>query len=129
MRLVRFLYGHFQSEHIGELKKQLPDNGPQCVLDLKEVTLVDVEVVRFLGACKARGAKIVHCPSTAIGWLLPTRSNSRSCSTRNRAICVSGESSAISSRKMVPTLKRPGEGALLVAEEFGTNQRGRPARF
>jgi hypothetical protein len=46
------LIGHFQSEHIGELKKQLQHNGPLFVLDLKEVTVVDVEVVRFLGECK-----------------------------------------------------------------------------
>ena len=45
------LIGRFQSEHIGELKKQLQENGTQLVLDLKEVTLVDVDVVRFLGEC------------------------------------------------------------------------------
>jgi len=49
------LVGHFQSEDIGELKKQFQDNGPQLVLDLKEVMVVDVEVVRFLVACKADG--------------------------------------------------------------------------
>jgi hypothetical protein len=46
------LIGHFQPEHVGELKKQLQDNAP-LVLDLKEVTVVDVEVGRFLGAYKA----------------------------------------------------------------------------
>ena len=43
------LIGHFQSEHVEELKKQLQDNGPRFVLHLKEVALVDVMVVRFLG--------------------------------------------------------------------------------
>ena len=42
------LSGQFQAQHLGELNKQLQDNGPRCVLDLKEVTVVDVEVVRFL---------------------------------------------------------------------------------
>ncbi|PYX11863.1 MAG: hypothetical protein DMG84_23020 [Acidobacteria bacterium] len=67
------LIGHFQSEHIGELKKQLQDNGPQLVLDLKEVTVVDVEVVRFLGACKADGVKIVHCSPYIRKWMAQER--------------------------------------------------------
>jgi anti-anti-sigma regulatory factor len=67
------LIGHFQSEHIGELKKQLQDNGPQLVLDLKEVTVVDVEVVRFLGACKTDGVKIVHCSPYIRKWVAQER--------------------------------------------------------
>ena len=67
------LIGHFQSEHIAELKKQLQDNGPQFVLDLKEVTVVDVEVVRFLGACKADGLKIVHCSPYIRKWMAQER--------------------------------------------------------
>ena len=49
------LSGHFQAEHIEELNEQLQDNGPRLVLDLTEVTVVDVEVVRFLGTCEAKG--------------------------------------------------------------------------
>ena len=67
------LIGHFQSEHIAELKKQLHDNGPQLVLDLKEVTVVDVEVVRFLGACRADGVKIVHCLPYIREWIARER--------------------------------------------------------
>ena len=56
------LIGHFQSEHVGELQKQLLGTGPRFVLDLTEVTVVDVEVVRFLGTCEVNGTKIVNCP-------------------------------------------------------------------
>jgi hypothetical protein len=63
------LCGHFQAEHIGELNTQLQDNGPRFVLDLKEVTVVDVEVVRFFGACEANGVKIVHCPQYIREWM------------------------------------------------------------
>ena len=63
------LIGRFQSEHIGELKKQLQENGPQLVLDLKEVTLVDVGVVRFLGECKTNNVKIVHCAQYIREWM------------------------------------------------------------
>ena len=63
------LIGRFQSEHIGELKKKLQENGPQLVLDLKEVTLVDVDVVRFLGECEANDVKIVHCAQYIQEWM------------------------------------------------------------
>jgi anti-anti-sigma regulatory factor len=63
------LSGHFQAEHVGELNKQLQENGPWLVLDLKEVTIVDVAVVRFLGACEANGVKIVHCPQYIRAWM------------------------------------------------------------
>src|SRR5258708_38604034 len=54
------LIGHFQSEHIGEMKKQLQHNGPVFILDLKEVTVADVAVVRFLGERKTYGFTIGH---------------------------------------------------------------------
>jgi hypothetical protein len=63
------LSGHFQAEQIAELNKQLQNNGPRCVLDLTEVTVVDVEMVRFFGACEANGVKIVHCPRYIREWM------------------------------------------------------------
>ena len=72
-RTTTRLIGHFQSEHVGELKKQLRDNGPRLVLDLKEVMVVDVEVVRFLGACRADGVKIVHCSPYIREWIARER--------------------------------------------------------
>ncbi len=63
------LSGQFQAEHIAELKKQLQENGPGFVLDLIEVTVVDVEVVRFFGACEANGVKIVRCPRYIREWM------------------------------------------------------------
>ena len=66
---------------------------------------------------------------------LRCRSNSRSCSTRNSFTCTSGETSPISSRKIVPPLassKRPilligraGESALFVPEQFALDEPGR----
>ncbi len=67
------LSGHFQSEHIDELKRQIEENGPSFILDLKEVTLVDVDVVRFLGVCEASGMKIVHCSQYIREWMTRER--------------------------------------------------------
>ena len=63
------LSGHFQADHVGKLNNQLQDNGPRFVLDLKEVTVVDVEVVRFLAACEDNGVKIVHSPQYIREWM------------------------------------------------------------
>jgi anti-anti-sigma regulatory factor len=64
-----YLIGHFQSEHLEELKRQFLENGPQFVLDLKEVTQVDVDVVQFLGTCRAAGVRIVHCAPYIREWM------------------------------------------------------------
>ena len=63
------LSGQFQAEHIAELKRQLPENGPRFVLDLAEVTVVDVEVVQFFVACEAKGVMIVHCSRYIREWI------------------------------------------------------------
>jgi anti-anti-sigma regulatory factor len=67
------LIGHFQSEDVEELKKQLQRNGPLFILDLQEVTVVDVEVVRFLGTCEARGATLLNCSPYIRNWIVKER--------------------------------------------------------
>ena len=39
------------------------------VLDLEEVTLVDVEVVRFLGICETKCVELVHCSPYIREWV------------------------------------------------------------
>jgi hypothetical protein len=63
------LTGRMQAEHLEELGKQILENGPAIILDLDEVTLVDVEVVRFLGTCEARGATLLNCPPYIRDWI------------------------------------------------------------
>ena len=47
----------------------MKDGGPNIVLDLEQVNLVDVDVVRFLGACKASGVELLHCPQYVEEWI------------------------------------------------------------
>lgn len=61
--------GDFQREHIADLKMQIEDRAPRMILDLKEVTLVDVDFVRFLAACQTSGIKIVHCSKYIREWI------------------------------------------------------------
>jgi hypothetical protein len=63
------LIGHLQAEHLEVLKAQMEGNGPRTVLDLDQVTLVDVEVVRFLGGCEAAGIPIFHSPPYIREWI------------------------------------------------------------
>ena len=63
------LIGHFRSEHIEELQKQFQQDGPRFVLDLTELMLVDIDVVRFLGACEAGGAEVIHCAPYIREWM------------------------------------------------------------
>jgi len=63
------LIGHFQLEHLDELQRQLEQNGTQVVLDLTEVTLVDVDIVRFLGTCEASGVELIKCSPYIREWM------------------------------------------------------------
>jgi anti-anti-sigma regulatory factor len=63
------LIGHLQAEHLEALKGHMEGNGPRTVLDLDQVTLVDVEVVRFLGRCEKAGTALLHCPLYIREWI------------------------------------------------------------
>jgi hypothetical protein len=43
------------------------------VLDLEEVTLVDLDVVRFLGAREAEGVELVNCSPCIRDWIFRER--------------------------------------------------------
>ena len=48
------LIGRIRAEHLAELRGQIAASAPS-VLELREVTLVDADVVRFLSACESEG--------------------------------------------------------------------------
>src|SRR5579864_8295945 len=67
------LIGRMRAEHLEELGKQIREIGPAITLDLEEVTLVDVEIVRFLGICEARGASLLNCSPYIRDWISKER--------------------------------------------------------
>jgi anti-anti-sigma regulatory factor len=67
------LIGRMRAEHLEELEKQIRESGPAITLDLEEVTLVDVEIVRFLGACEARGVTLFNCSPYIRDWICKER--------------------------------------------------------
>ena len=67
------LSGRIQSANIGNIRAQMDDDSVRILLDLGEVTLVDVEVVRFLSDCEDGGIVLVHCPPYVREWILRER--------------------------------------------------------
>jgi len=63
------LIGRARSEHLGEIANQIGGCGPNVTLDLEEVTVVDVHVVRFLGRCEKEGTALLHCPPYVREWI------------------------------------------------------------
>jgi anti-anti-sigma regulatory factor len=69
------LSGRLQSQHLEELKKQVDGEQSPIVLDLEGVTLVDIEIVRFLNACEKSGVELLHCWPYIQEWMI--RENAR----------------------------------------------------
>jgi anti-anti-sigma regulatory factor len=67
------LIGRIQAEHVSEVERQIEESGTEVTLDLDEVTLVDVPVVRFLGICEIRGISILNCSPYITDWIAKER--------------------------------------------------------
>ena len=63
------LIGRARSELLGEIMKQMGSCSSKVTLDLEEVTVVDVHVVRFLGTCEKEGTELLHCPPYIREWI------------------------------------------------------------
>ena len=67
------LSGRIQSEDIACVQSVMNDGCARKILDLSEVTLVDLEVVRFLISCEDEGVELVQCPPYVREWILRER--------------------------------------------------------
>ena len=63
------LVGRINAEHLDELNKLIADAEPRVKLDLSEVTLVDVDVIRFLGNQERRGVQLSNCSRYVREWI------------------------------------------------------------
>jgi len=64
------LIGTLNYHCLEDLQQQIIHGGPQIVLDLSEVELVDVGVVRFLNACQRDGVGIANGSLYIREWML-----------------------------------------------------------
>ena len=67
------LSGRIQSDHIVSVQSAMSDCDDRKILDLNEVTLVDLGVVRFLICCEDEGVELVQCPPYVREWILRER--------------------------------------------------------
>ena len=69
------LIGQFRTEHLDHVNGEIEWCGSPVVLDLEEFDLVDVEGIRFLNACEARGISVLHCSRYIREWMSRERSS------------------------------------------------------
>lgn len=67
------LSGRIQSDQIASIRSEMDGDCATKVLDLSEVTLVDLGVVRFLIICEDEGIELVQCPAYVHEWMLRER--------------------------------------------------------
>ena len=61
--------GRIDAEHVSELRSCMSRHGPNVLLDLDEVRLVDVATVRFLVRCEADGMQLRNCSRYIREWM------------------------------------------------------------
>ena len=67
------LSGEFRFGHLDQVKTEIERCESPVVLDLEEVDLIDLEAVRFLNACEAKGISVLNCSPYIREWMLQER--------------------------------------------------------
>ena len=67
------LSGELRFGHWDQVKIEIERCESPVVLDLEELDRIDLEGVRFLNACEAKGVSILHCPPYIREWMLQER--------------------------------------------------------
>ena len=67
------LSGRIQSDLIASIRAAMGDGSARKILDLSEVTLVDLGVIRFLIGCEDEGIELVECPLYVREWIFRER--------------------------------------------------------
>jgi hypothetical protein len=70
--LIR-LSGELRNGQLNDLRTEIECVGGQVTLDLDDLNLVDIDAVRFLSACVARGVKVVNCSPYIREWMYRER--------------------------------------------------------
>ena len=70
-KVVFKLSGQMSAENVGELETlfRAEASGRRILLDLKDLTLVDQDIVSFLKRSEANGIKLENCPAYIRQWM------------------------------------------------------------
>jgi len=67
--LIVQLIGEFDVDHLAEVKAQVNDAPCSVVVDIGELTLISVEGIRFLNACRDNGIRIINASGYVTEWM------------------------------------------------------------
>jgi hypothetical protein len=67
------LSGELRSGDVDQVQTEIERCESPVVLDLEELDLIDLEGVRFLNACEAKGISILHRSPYIREWMLQER--------------------------------------------------------
>ena len=70
-KIIFTLSGRIEAEDIDELRRllELEGAGSRIALDLKDVTLMDREAIKFLTDCEANTITLENCPVYVRKWI------------------------------------------------------------
>jgi hypothetical protein len=63
------LIGRMRAEHVAHVRAEIAAGRAPAALDLDEVTLADVDAVRFLVAAEREGIILYHCAPFIREWM------------------------------------------------------------
>lgn len=75
-RALLRLSGDFRSDRLDHVRAEI-DRGKTIALDLDEVSLVDIEAVRFLNAREDEGISALRCSPYIREWMVREREEER----------------------------------------------------
>ena len=67
--LIVQLVGELDVEHLAEVESQVNDAPCPVVVDIGELTLISVEGIRFLNACRDHGMRIINASGYVTEWM------------------------------------------------------------
>jgi hypothetical protein len=67
------LSGRIKADCIASIRSSMNDGCTHKILDLSEVTLVDIAVIRFLIGCENEGVELLQCPPYVCEWIVRER--------------------------------------------------------
>ncbi len=67
-RLLRFS-GHLNADELDYVRAEIDPVDSKTSFDLGEISLVDLEAVRFLAECELKGVILLSCPPYIREWI------------------------------------------------------------
>ena len=71
------LAGELRCSHLVDVRAEIEQVGQPATLDLDEIYVVDLDGVRLLNECQARGIQLVNCSAYIREWMIREKQTPR----------------------------------------------------